>query len=142
MVSAGSDDEIAWVMAQEAAHMMFAYTRKKMANATSAQMATGALAIALDVAVGSPAILDSAGDISMAGYEAGYVAYSPEMEIEADQFAAYVLEEAGLRPEATLDMIVRLHRGAVPAPVCQGDGWAGYLGRKGKTTGRSALMGK
>lgn len=142
MVSAGSDDEIAWIMAHEAAHMMFAYTRKKMANATSAQMATGALAIALGVAVGSPAILDSVDDITMAGYEAGYVAYSPEMESETDQFAAYVLEEAGPRPEATLDMIVRLHRGAVPAPVRQGDGWAGYLGRMGKTTGRSALMGK
>ena len=49
------------------------------------------------------------------------------MEIEADQFAAYVLNHAGMRPEATLDMIVRLHRGDVPAPVRRGDGWAGLL---------------
>ena len=125
--SVGSDDELAWVIAHEAAHLLFGHTNKKMGNATNAQLMTGALAIAIGAATQNHTILNSAGDISIQGYEAGYVAYSPEMEIEADQFAAYVLNQAGMRPEATLDMIVRLHRGDVPAPVRRGDGWAGLL---------------
>ena len=125
--SVGSDDELAWVIAHEAAHLLFGHTHKKMGNATNAQLMTGALAIALGAATRSPDILNSAGDWSMEGYTVGYVSYSPEMETEADQFAAYVLNHAGMRPEATLDMIVRLHRGEVPAPVRRGDGWAGLL---------------
>ena len=49
------------------------------------------------------------------------------MEIEADQFAMYVLKHGNLRLTAGTDMIVRLARGDVPVPVRQGDGWAGYL---------------
>ena len=125
--SAGSDDEIAWVLAHEAAHLLFGHTQKKMASGTNAQLLTGALALALGAATQSHTILKSAGDISMTGYQAGYLAYSPAMEIEADQFAAFVLKHADMRPEATLDMIVRMHRGDVPAPVRRGEGWAGYL---------------
>ena len=125
--SAGDDDEIAAVLAHEAAHLLFSHSAKKQTNATNAQLMTGALALALGAALQSPAILDSAGDISMHGWEAGYVAYSPEMELEADQFAMYVLKQANRRLTAGTDLIVRLHRGDVPAPVRQGDGWASYL---------------
>ena len=124
---AGDDDEVAAVLAHEAAHLLFSHAQKKMTNATNAQLATGALALALGAALQSPAILDQAGDMSMAGYEAGYVAYSPEMEIEADQFAMYVLKQANRRLTAGTDLIVRLHRGDVPASVRRGDGWASYL---------------
>ena len=127
MRSAGDDDEIAAVLAHEAAHLLFGHNAKKRTNATNAQLITGALAIALGAALQSPDILNSAGDMSMHGWNAGYVAYSPEMEIEADQFAMYVLKEVGRRLSAGTDLIVRLHRGDVPAPVRRGDGWAGYL---------------
>ena len=49
------------------------------------------------------------------------------MEVEADQFAAYAMKRAGRPLDAILDTIVRLQRGEVPAPVRQGEGWAGYL---------------
>ena len=127
MRSAGDDDEIAAVLAHEAAHLLFGHAQKKASNATNSQLMTGALALALGAALQSPAILDSAGDMSMHGWQVGYTAYSPEMEIEADQFAMYVLKHANRRLTAGTDLIVRLHRGDVPAPVRRGDGWAGYL---------------
>ena len=127
MRSAGGDDEIAAVLAHEAAHLLFGHSHKKQTNATNAQLMTGALAIALGAATQNHGLLNSAGDISMRGWDVGYVAYSPAMEIEADQFAMYVLKRAGRRLTAGTDLIVRLHRGDVPTPVRRGDGWAGYL---------------
>ena len=45
-----------------------------------------------------------------AGILAGARAYSPEMEIEADRLAVYILDEAGYPPTAMRDVIVRMHR--------------------------------
>ena len=127
LLSAGDDDEIAAVIAHEAAHLMFGHAQKKAASGTNAQLLTGALALALGAATQNHALLNNAGDMSMNAYQAGYVAYSPQMELEADQFAMYVLKEARRRLTAGTDLIVRLHRGEVPAPVRHGSGWAGYL---------------
>ena len=132
MRSAGSDDEVAWVLAHEAAHLLFGHAQKKASNAAGSGV-LGAIAMgAIGIAVHQPG-MDTGyiGDMTQSGFEAGYVAgylaYSPEMELEADQFAAYVMKKAGYRVNAALDTIVRLHRGDVPAPVRRGDGWAGYL---------------
>ena len=132
MRSAGSDDEVAWVLAHEAAHLLFGHAQKKASNAAGSGV-LGAIAMgAIGIAVHQPG-MDTGyiGDMTQSGFEAGYVAgylaYSPGVELEADQFAAYVMKKAGYRVNAALDTIVRLHRGDVPAPVRRGDGWAGYL---------------
>ena len=138
--SAGDDDEIAAVVAHEAAHLLFGHAQKKANNATSGQLMAGALAIAVGAAMRSETILESAGDISMHGWEAGYLAYSPEMELEADQFAMYVLKLADRRLTAGTDIIVRLHRGDVPAPVRRGEGWASYLSTHPANDYRLAAM--
>ena len=132
MRSAGDDDEIAAVLAHEAAHLLFSHAQKKASNAAGTGVVAGLLTIAIGAAVYQPgmdpnAFGELAGDMFEAGYTSGYVAYSPEMEIEADQFAMYVLKQANRRLTAGTDLIVRLHRGEVPAPVRRGDGWAGYL---------------
>ena len=132
MRSAGDDDEIAAVIAHEAAHLLFGHAQKKASNAASSGLLTGIAMGAIGVAMHRPGmdtgyIEDMTRGGFEAGYTSGYVAYSPEMELEADQFAMYALKQADMRLSAGTDLIVRLHRGEVPAPVRQGDGWAGYL---------------
>ena len=142
MRSAGSDDEIAWVLTHEAAHLLFGHAQKKTSNAASGAL-MGAIALG---ALGAALHPDPeyVGDMTQTGfntgYVAGYLAYSPEMELEADQFAAYVMARDGRRLSAGLDTIVRLHRGDVPAPVRRGEGWAGYLSTHPANDYRLAAM--
>lgn len=130
--SAGTDDEVAAVLAHEAAHLLFGHAQKKASNAAGYGLIGGLAGAAIGVALHQPGMDPSyIKDLTDAGWNAaaeiGYLAYSPEMEIEADQFAIYVLKEANRRLSAGTDIIVRLHRGDVPYPVRQGDGWASYL---------------
>ena len=132
MRSAGDDDEIAAVLAHEAAHLLFGHAEKKASNAATGGLLGGIAMGALGAAMHQPG-MDTGyiGDMTQAGFESGWavgrLAYSPEMELEADQFAMYVLKRANRRLTAGTDLIIRLHRGDVPAPVRRGDGWAGYL---------------
>lgn len=130
--SAGSDDEIVAVLAHEAGHLLLDHTEKKFANAANAGIASAVVGFILGVAAETdntpPSVKwDTAIQAGNAGFTIGYLAYSPEMEIEADQFAMFVLRESGRRLTAATDLIVRLHRGDVPDPVRAGEGWAGYL---------------
>ena len=130
--SAGDDDEIAAVLAHEAAHLLFRHAEKKQTTAATSGLLTGIAMGALGAAVHQPGMdTQYIGDMIEGGFHTGwnvgYVAYSPEMEIEADQFAMYVLKQANRRLTAGTDLIVRLHRGDVPVPVRRGDGWASYL---------------
>ena len=132
MRSAGCDDEIAWVLAHEAAHLLLGHAQKKMSNAATGGLLGGIAMGALGIAIHQPGMdTEYIGDMAQGGLEsgrlAGYLVYSPEMELEADQFAAYVMQRAGYRTNAALDIIVRLHRGEVPASVRRGENWAGYL---------------
>ena len=130
--SVGSDDEIAAVLAHEAAHLLFGHAQKKGENALQGAMVGMVAGIVAGAALYQPGMDGQyIGDLGQAGWDAGsqlgYIAYSPEMEIEADQFAMYVLAASGRRLSAGLDLIIRLHRGDVPDPVRRVDGWAGYL---------------
>ena len=132
MRSAGSDDEIAWVLGHEAAHLMFFHSQKKYQNAMNTALLHGAMMTGLGLAMQQGGmytghVADAIPEVMAAGFDIGRTAYSPEMEIEADQFAAYAMKRSGRPMGAILDTIVRLQRGEVPAPVRQGDGWAGYL---------------
>ena len=120
--SAGSDDEIAAVLTHEAAHLLFGHSSKKASNAAGYGLAAGLAGIALGAAMYQPGMDgEFIEDLGQAGFDAGdhagYIAYSPEMEFDADQFALYVLKHASRRLSAGMDLIVRLHRGDVPTPV-------------------------
>ena len=130
MRSAGDDDEIAAVLGHEAAHLLFSHSEKKAANSALNGLIGGilmaGLAAALDVS--NPDVMADMMQTGLdAGVMAGYLMHSPEMELEADQFAMYALARADRRLTAGTDLIVRLHRGDVPLPVKQGEGWASYL---------------
>ena len=90
--AAGDDDEIAAVLAHEAAHLLFGHAQKKASNAAGYGLIGGLAGIALGAALHQPGMdPEYVGDMGEAGfnvgYETGYLAYSPEMELEADQFA-------------------------------------------------------
>ena len=143
--SAGDDAEVVAVLAHEAAHLLFGHAHKKKDSATTGALIGGIAMGALGAAIHQPGMdTEYIGDMVQggleAGYAAGYLAYSPEMELEADQFAMYVLREAELRLTAGTDLIVRLHRGDVPTPVRQGDGWASYLNTHPANDYRLAAM--
>ena len=123
MRSAGDDDEIAAVIAHEAAHLLFGHAQKKNRNALGTQVLAGIIGIG----IASQGYGNYTEELMSTGRQVGYLAYSPEMELEADQFAMYVLKHGNRRLSASTDLIVRLARGDVPSPVRQGDGWAGYL---------------
>ena len=141
--AAGDDDEIAAVLAHEAAHLLFGHAGKKGSNALGAGLAAGLLTIVAGAAMyhpGTDAMGELAGDMFEVGSEIGRLAYSPEMELEADQFAMFVLRQANRRLTAGTDLIVRLHRGDVPAPVRRGEGWASYLATHPANDHRLAAM--
>jgi len=101
--------ELAAVLAHEYAHIMLGHVEKKMKNA----LAGAALAGGLAGAYGAMTRTDSsqyAQGWMTAGMIAGGRAYSPEMEIEADRLAVYILNDAGYPPTAMRDAIVRMHR--------------------------------
>ncbi len=128
----GSDEELIAVLGHEAAHLLLGHTKHKTRNsgvgALVGLLAGAAAGAALhDSGADQQFVIDLAADSMAAGAYLGSLAYAPEMEMEADQFAMHVLAELGIRLNAGLDMIVRLRRGSVPGAVRQGEGWAGFL---------------
>jgi len=101
----GNDDELAAVMAHEAAHVLYGHSAKQAGN-----MRGGALLGALIGALGcQPGMnCDSAQIGMMVGHRVGAFAYSPEMELEADHFAVFALQEAGYDPEKGGKVFVRM----------------------------------
>ena len=131
--AAGSDDEVIAVWAHEAAHMLYSHLAKAFSNESLYGLAGSIIGLAvadeLFVPGQDPEIYS---DLSRSGMELGanwgrYV-FSPEMEIETDQFAVYVLKSGGWRIDAGIDLIARIHQGNIPVAVSDtGRGWAGLF---------------
>ena len=105
----GSDDEVAAVLAHEFAHVMYGHVEMKMSNALVGMAIAGGIALAITSDSGAYD-QQATEDFMQVGYDFGSHAYSPEMEIEADRTAIYILKRAGYRPGAMRDTIVRLSR--------------------------------
>ncbi len=106
----GSDAEIAAVVAHEFAHVMYGHVDKKMNNALVGAVIGGGIAAVLASDSGQYYDPQTTEDLINIGYTVGSTAYSPEMEIEADRTAIYILQRAGYPPSAMSDTIVRLSR--------------------------------
>ena len=128
----GSDDELAGVMAHEMAHVLLKHNEKSRQNMT-AGLVVGGLITGLAAAAGGPCYTaqcaDVRADLVGAGMEVGAavgsIAYSPEMELEADQLATYIVSEAGYDLYAARKLFIRLAR----------------MGRSGGVAGQKALAG-
>ena len=130
---AGSDVEVLGVLAHEVAHGLFGHLEKQQANRNRGAV-RGALVGALVTSVGGGC---APGDTSScvqyvynmmnAAATDGAYAYSPEMEMEADQFATYVLAEMGHDPSQTLDLVIRGVRGQHQPSLTNGASFAGFF---------------
>ena len=107
--SAGNDTEIAAVLAHEFAHIMYGHVEKKTKNALIGMTIAGGFAAAA-ASLGGAYDQQATDNMLRVGYEVGSRAYSPEMEIEADRTAIYILKHAGYSPSAMRDVIVRMNR--------------------------------
>lgn len=99
------ESELAAVLAHEYAHIMLGHVEKKMQNMLTGMLLAGGLA-----AAGGAQNPDAMRGAMQLGMLAGSRAYSPEMEIEADRLAIYILKEARYPVTAMHDSIVRIHR--------------------------------
>ena len=111
----GNDDELAAVFAHEVAHILFGHNQATAANKSMGMLVGGALGLALGAALYEPGMdTDVISDLTDTGAEAGYragsIVYSPQMELEADHFAVFVLAEAGYDPEKGGKVFVRMSR--------------------------------
>lgn len=128
----GSDDELAGVMAHEMAHVLLKHNEKSQQN-MAVGLILGGLVGGLAGAAGGPcytaqcanARADLVGTGMEAGAAAGAIAYSPQMELEADQLATYIVDEAGYDLYAARKLFIRLAR----------------TGRRGGSAGKRALAG-
>ena len=115
VLESGTDDELAMVLAHEVAHIMYGHNEKASRNTGGGMLLGAAIGLALGAATYQPGMDTSyIGDIAESGMHVGggigAVAYSPEMELEADHFAAFVLKEAGYDPRKGGRFIVRAWR--------------------------------
>ena len=91
----GTDAEIAGVLAHEFAHVMYGHVEKKTENALIGGLILGSIAAGLAAAAGADG-RQMIKESTQLGGDIGRHAYSPEMEIEADRTAIYILRNAGL----------------------------------------------
>ena len=112
MEAAGSDDEIAAVMAHEYAHIIMGHVDKGMTNravGTIAGAVGGALlGTALSGVTGNES---DVGTFAAAGATIGAVAaleFSPEMEMESDRIAVYIVKRAGYDMEQGRAFFIRM----------------------------------
>ncbi len=111
---AGSDEEIAAVLAHEYGHVIADHVDKRMGDA-----GTGALGGLLAGTVAGAVVCDRSnkgcmGDMVRAGggigLGLGALAYSKQHELEADYYAALILTEAGVPLSAGEQLLTRLAR--------------------------------
>ncbi len=104
----GNDAEIAAILAHEYSHIMYRHVDRKMSNALIGLTIAGGLAVAVSSGSGSYHDQQTTESIMRVGAEIGANAYSPEMEIEADRTAVYILHRAGFPASAMQNALVRL----------------------------------
>ena len=117
--AAGSDDEIAFVIGHEIAHVMFGHIGKQQDNANMGALLGLLISAGATYEFGSYVDPHETGqfiyDSTMAFGEAGWLAYSPEMELEADTLSAHIIHEAGYDVRLAKSMLVRMARIGVSA---------------------------
>ena len=104
----GNDAEIAAILAHEYSHIMYGHVDRKMSNALIGLTIAGGLAAGISSGSGSHYDRQTTESIMRLGAEIGANAYSPEMEIEADRTAVYILHRAGFPASAMQNALVRL----------------------------------
>ena len=94
---AGTDDEIAPVLAHEYAHAMLGHVSKSITNTMLGSLAGIGAGLAVALAIGSDvqSTTEIVADSATVGEAMGARAFSPSMELEADHLAMFIVNEAG-----------------------------------------------
>ena len=131
MQAAGNEDEIAAVLAHEAAHVIFGHPQRASSNATVGSVlgavVSGILLLAIDPYAHPDTVEDWVNLGGTAGESIAISRYNPEMELEADLFALQVLHRAGKPADTLVDVVVRMQRQGRASTGGGGMSWASYL---------------
>ncbi len=122
----GTDAEIAGVLAHEFAHVMYGHVESKKFNAIIGGLLLGGLAAVASAGSGGGG-QQLVRDSTRLGWEFGATAYSPEMEIEADRTAVYILHKAGLPLTAMQSALLRMSRAKAERSSGTFAGTVGFL---------------
>ncbi|MCY4396998.1 MAG: M48 family metallopeptidase [Rhodospirillaceae bacterium] len=122
----GTDAEIAGVLAHEFAHVMYGHVESKKINAIIGGLLLGGLAAVASAGSGGDG-RQLVRDSTRLGWEFGAAAYSPEMEIEADRTAVYILHKAGLPLTAMQSALLRMSRAKAQRSSGTFAGTVGFL---------------
>ena len=112
-----ADREQAAVLAHEYAHVMLGHVDKKGTNTMTGLLLGSVLGGAIQGATGHRQDIETWAKV---GAIVGSRAYSPEMELEADRLAVYILEETEFFVLGMHDALVRLHHLNTPTPTGRG----------------------
>ena len=106
LAQAASDEEIAAVLAHEYGHIFARHIEKQQQNAALGLLAGGVGALVLAGTTG----IDVTREAMELGYGAGAFVYSQASELEADYYAALILENSGIDLKHGQDVLIRLAR--------------------------------
>ena len=106
LVHAASDEEIAAVLAHEFGHVFARHIEKQQGNATIGMLAAAAAGLVIAGTTG----VDVTKEAMEAGYKIGATAYSQASELEADYYAALILENSGIDLAHGRNLLLRLAR--------------------------------
>ena len=113
--AAANDDEVAYVLGHEMAHGFAEHFAKQQQGATQGAVVGGVLAGGLTALLCPECTQQTISDMTVTGMQAGAVSgafqYSPERELEADEYAILLTSYAGYDPRAGRALIIRLARG-------------------------------
>lgn len=105
---AGSDDEIAAVLAHEYSHAFLGHVAKSNQNTVGGMLIGAAIGATVGVATGDPDVLVNLGNAGMElGGQFGHVSYSKDMEFEADHLGIFILHAAGYDVKAASAVMAR-----------------------------------
>ena len=141
----GSDDELASVIAHEYAHVMVGHVHQMMNNAGfGALMGTLAgVAIGAEIYTPGSTVIEDMGEAGYGiGSAVGSLAYTKEMEREADHVAVYIMHEAGYDLDAGRTLWVRLAREVQSGTPLGQRGLRGYFRTHPTTPARYAAWEK
>ena len=123
----GTDAEIAAVLAHEFAHVMYGHVDKTKTNSLLGMIVAGGLAGVATRNSNQESARKLTEEAMEVGAKIGSRVYSPEMEIEADRSAIYILKDVGFPATAMRDVVVRFNHAQVLGRGRQPLGRVGFL---------------
>ncbi len=121
---AGSDDEIAAVLAHEYSHALLAHPGKSERNRLGGMLIGAAIGAAIGAKTDNPEWVNLGVRV---GFETGNLMFSRSMELEADHLGMFILHEAGYDLRRATDFHVRMMHYAARGATVGVKGLLGFI---------------